>query len=54
MNPMWALMSSIGQVAIPAFSHPARGACIISMYFMVSILSWVSRSTRRFSTSTLG
>jgi hypothetical protein len=36
MNPICALMSSIGQVAIPAFSHPARGACIINMYFTAS------------------
>ena len=32
---MWALMSSGGQVPMPAVSHPARGACIINMYFTV-------------------
>ena len=40
MNAMCAWMSAGGQVPIPASFQPARGACIISMNFIVGPLQW--------------
>src|SRR3954466_27825 len=40
MKRICALMSSTGQVPMPASVHPAFGACIISMYFTVCSSAW--------------
>ena len=46
MKMMWALMSSGGQVPIPASFQPTRGACIISMYFTTTLLVNLAVSVR--------